>query len=51
MIKQGQIKAFYGLLSKLGTKEQKETIVSSFSDGRTEHVSELTFEEAKQVGS
>ena len=41
----GQIRVFYSILAKRGLTEMKPHLVSSQSDGRTEHASQLTVSE------
>lgn len=41
-----QITAIYSLLAKAGLRDEKDNIVASFTNGRTDHVSEMLKEEA-----
>lgn len=46
MSNQAQVKAIYTLLGKLHLRDEKESIVSAFSGGRTDSVRALGFNEA-----
>lgn len=48
-IEKNQVKQIYTLLGQQGLRGRKGDVVASFSGGRTEHVSELTKQEAAQM--
>jgi len=49
MINGKQVKAIYALLGDHGLRDEKESIVSAFTAGRTKSVRAMTFHEAKAL--
>lgn len=49
MSNQAQVKAIYTLLGKLGLRDEKESIVGSFTGGKTTSVRTMAFNEAKAL--
>ena len=44
-----QIKFVRGLLSKAGLMDEKEEIVWNLTDGRTTHLTEMTYQETQEI--